>query len=107
MTREYQEDLEAGRYEPEWLAEAGQAMEERAAGKFDKYKEDQFEEFWGQKQKIDLRALAGDSTKTKLEQLLRDGFIKVGDEFSYRRVFGAPGAPKIMVEKDVKVCLYK
>lgn len=49
--RLFQVDLKAGRMEPEWLAQAAQAMEERAEGKFDDWKEKNFEEYWGQKAK--------------------------------------------------------
>ncbi len=37
--------------DPEWLAQAAQAMEERAEGEFDDWKEKNFEEYWGQKAK--------------------------------------------------------
>lgn len=107
LVREFQEDLGAGRYEPQWQKQATQAMEERAAGKFDKFKEDQFEAFWGQKQKVNADDRAGDSSKIKLADLVQAGRIKVGDILSFRRVFekkgeGAEG--KWMIEKEIKVC---
>ena len=100
--REFQEDLASGRLDPEWQADAAQAMEERARGEFDSYKEDQFEAFWGQKQKLNHDALAGESTKIKLELLIQNGLFKVGDSFNYSRVFGR-GKNGVLVEKECKV----
>ena len=100
--REFQEDLASGRLDPKWQADAAQAMEERARGDFDAYKESQFEAFWGQKQKMDHGALAGESTKIKLELLIENEIFKVGDYFSYSRVFGR-GKNGVLVEKDCKV----
>ena len=77
-------------------------MEERARGDFDKYKADQFEEFWGQKQKTHSRELAGESAQIKLEELVKHGVMRVGDIFSYSRVFGK-GKDRFMVEKDARV----
>ena len=100
--REFQEDLGSGRLDPKWQADAAQAMEERAQGKFDAYKEEQFEAFWGQKQKADHNALAGESTKIKLELLIQNDIFKVGDYFSYSRMFGR-GKSGVLIEKDCKV----
>ena len=100
--REFQEDLASGRLDPKWQADAAQAMEERARGEFDAYKEDQFEAFWGQKQKLDHDALAGESTRIKLDMLIQNDVFKVGDYFSYSRVFGR-GKNGVLVEKDCKV----
>ena len=99
--REFQEDLAAGRLDPKWQADAAQAMEERARGEFDAYKEDQFEAFWGQKQKLNYDALAGESSKIKLEMLIQNNIFKVGDYFSYSRVLG--GKKRVLIEKDCKV----
>ena len=100
--REFQEDLAAGRLDPKWQAEAAEAMEARARGDFDAYKEEQFEAFWGQKQKMPHGALAGESTKIKLDLLIENEIFKVGDSFSYTRVFGR-GKSGILIEKDCKV----
>ncbi len=100
--REFQEDLSSGRLDPKWQADAAQAMEERARGKFDAYKENQFEAFWGQKQKLSHDALAGESTKIKLDLLIQNNIFKVGDYFSYSRVVGR-GKSGVLVEKDCKV----
>ena len=101
--RQFQIDLEAGRYDPEWQRQAAQAMEERAAGKFDSYKEEHFEEWWGQKQKLPSDVLAGNSTKMKLDVLVRAGVFKVGDVWSYARVFGKAKEGRVLIEKDVTV----
>ena len=100
--REFQEDLGSGRLDPKWQADAAQAMEERAQGKFDAYKEDQFEAFWGQKQKSNHHDLAGESTKVKLDLLIQNEVFKVGDYFSYSRVIGR-GKSGVLIEKDCKV----
>ncbi|KAF6241319.1 hypothetical protein HO173_000029 [Letharia columbiana] len=100
--REFQEDLSSGRLDPKWQADAAQAMEERAQGQFDAYKESQFEAFWGQKQKLNHDALAGESTKIKLDLLIQNEIFKVGDYFSYSRVFGR-GKNGVLVEKDCKI----
>ena len=102
LVREFQEDLGAGRYEPEWQAQAAQAMEERARGDFDKYKDDQFEQFWGQKQKTPWRDLAGESSNIKLDDLVENNIIREGDIFSYSRVIGK-GKERILIEKDSKI----
>lgn len=100
--REFQEDLASGRLDPKWQSDAAQAMEERARGEFDAYKEDQFEAFWGQKQKLSHDAVAGESMKIKLDFLIQNKVFKVGDYFSYSRVFGR-GKNGVLVEKDCKV----
>ena len=102
--REFQEDLSTGRLDPGWQEAAGEAMEERARGDFDSYKENQFEEFWGQKQKLDWKAVAGESAKLKLDVMIQNGVFKEGDYFSYSRVAGRAKA-RVMVEKECKVRL--
>ncbi|KAL9611259.1 MAG: hypothetical protein Q9167_004085 [Letrouitia subvulpina] len=75
--RYLQEDLRAGRMDPEWQRQAYQAMKERAEGKFDSWKEKEFEEFWGQKQKVARNALAGHASKVQLEELLNSGLFQI------------------------------
>ncbi|PGH17261.1 hypothetical protein AJ80_04903 [Polytolypa hystricis UAMH7299] len=101
--RGYQQDLQNGKYDPEWQRQAAVAMEERARGRFDKFKEDQYEEFWGQKQKLDHYVIAGDSSKVKLEELIKHGVVRVGDVWKYSRSFGKKSEKKTLVEKEVKV----
>lgn len=100
--REFQEDLGSGRLDPTWQAAAAEAMEERARGKFDAHKENQFEAFWGQKQKLNHDAIAGESSKIKLDLMIQNNTFKVGDYFSYSRMFGR-GKNGVLVEKDCKV----
>ncbi|KAL9602871.1 MAG: hypothetical protein Q9219_001566 [cf. Caloplaca sp. 3 TL-2023] len=100
--RNLQEDLRAGRMDPEWQRQAAQAMEERAAGKFDDFKEKEYEEFWGQKQKISWDALAGHASKVRLEELLREGVFKVGDTWAFDHTFGRKD-DTVRVEKECKI----
>ena len=48
--RAWQAELGGGFFDPGWQKQAAAASAERAAGKFDRWKEEEFEEFWGQKQ---------------------------------------------------------
>ncbi|KAL8814524.1 MAG: hypothetical protein Q9223_006260 [Gallowayella weberi] len=100
--RNLQEDLRAGRMDPEWQREAHQAMEERAAGDFDNFKEREFEEFWGQKQKVDWKALAGDASKVRLDELLSAGLFKEGDVWSFSHTFGRRDEA-VPIEKECRV----
>ncbi|PYI10763.1 hypothetical protein BO78DRAFT_393738 [Aspergillus sclerotiicarbonarius CBS 121057] len=100
--RHFQLDLEDGHYDPAWQRQANQAMQERAAGKFDKFKEEEFEQFWGQKQKMDRTLVAGQSSQVKLKTLTDNGAIQEGDVWKYSRCF-SKGPAKILVEKEVKI----
>ncbi|PGH00680.1 hypothetical protein GX51_05666 [Blastomyces parvus] len=100
--RQFQSDLEMGKYDPEWQRQAAEAMEERAQGKFDKFKEEQFEEFWGQKQKLDYDVIAGESSRVKLGALVENGVVRVGDVWRYSRSFGR-GREKLLLEKEVQI----
>ena len=102
--RQWQNDLEAGRLDPEWQRQAAIAMEERAAGMFDQFKENEFEAFWGQKQKMDMRTRAGKSKSFKLEDLLAAGLFKEGDFLVYSRAFKRDGI-RTEVVKDCEVYL--
>lgn len=98
----FQEDLKEGRYDPKWLQDAQVAMQKRANGDFDDWKERNKEEFWGQKQKIDWNARAGDSSQHSLKTLVKAGLFKVGDVWHMRRGHGRGGAAMV-VEKDATV----
>ncbi len=103
--REFQEDLASGRLEPAWLEEAAEAMEERANGEFDDFKEKNYEEFWGQKQKLAWGTLAGESTTLKLEVMIEHDVFRVGDEIVFVRAIGR-GEKRVLLEKECKVnCL--
>ena len=77
-------------------------MEERAAGKYDNFKEDEFEAFWGQKQKFDSKMLAGQSAVVKLNDLISSDLFRTGDFWTYCRVFGR-GNNRVEVVKDCEV----
>ncbi|OKL63487.1 hypothetical protein UA08_01413 [Talaromyces atroroseus] len=97
--RNFQYDLESGRYKPDWQRQARRAVQERAEGKFDDYKEREFEQFWGQKQKINHGLIAGESSKVKLETLIQHDVVRVGDVWKYWRKFGK----QTVIEKEVKI----
>ncbi|KAA8643291.1 hypothetical protein EYZ11_002328 [Aspergillus tanneri] len=100
--RNFQLDLQSGRYDPDWLHQAEEAMTQRAAGNFDKFKEDEYEEFWGQKQKLDKTIIAGQSSRVKLQTLVEQGLVREGDVWKYSRAF-SKGPGRILVEKEAKI----
>jgi hypothetical protein len=85
--RNYQYDLENGRYEPEYLAKAEEARRRRIEGEFDSWKEAQFELQWGSKQKMYHGAVAAESAKIRLKEMITTNQFKIGDIFSVRRAF--------------------
>lgn len=101
--RQFQVELQNGFHDPEWLRQAELAMEERAAGAFDRFKEEEFEEFWGQKQKMDKTLLAGQSSQVKLKTLIDHNVVREGDVWKYSRCF-SKGADRVLVEKEARVC---
>jgi hypothetical protein len=101
--RQFQLDLENGRYDPEWLRQAEKARKQRESGDFDTFKEREFEQFWGQKQNFNKRLLAGDSAKIKLSELVEHGVIQLGDVWRFRFGFGK-GENNIKIDKEVRVC---
>lgn len=101
--REFQEDLAAGRCDPKWQVAAAEAMEERARGDFDDFKEKNYEEFWGQKQKLDRTLLAGESSTLKLEVMIENGVFRIGDEIVFARVVGQKKENQVFLEKECKV----
>ncbi|MCJ1445388.1 MAG: hypothetical protein MMC23_005893 [Stictis urceolatum] len=100
--RNFQNDLREGRYENEWREEAVQAMAERAAGEFDEWKEEQFEEYWGQKTKLNPREFSNEMARVTLEEMIAASTFEVGDVWSYSRPFGR-GKAAFLVEKHVKI----
>jgi hypothetical protein len=99
--RLFQNDLTHGHYEKDWKESAAQAMEERARGDFDQWKESQYEQFWGQKQKVGM-VIAGEMAKIKLPELIEDGNFRVNDIWSYARAFRKSNGTAL-IEKEVKV----
>ncbi|KAE8354777.1 Asx homology domain-containing protein [Aspergillus coremiiformis] len=100
--RHFQLNLQHGRYDPGWLREAEQAMQQRANGNFDKFKEEEFEQFWGQKQKMDKTLVAGQSRQVKLSTLVDHGVVLVGDVWKYSRAF-SKCKPRLLVEKEARI----
>lgn len=100
--RQFQVDLENGRYDPEWLRQAESARQQRENGDFDSFKEREFEQFWGQKQKMDMRLLAGESGRIKLGTLVEAGVILPGDVWRHTFVFGK-GSDRIVIDKEARV----
>lgn len=100
--RQFQLDLQNGRYDPEWLRQAEEARKQRQHGDFDSFKEREFEQFWGQKQKMNMRALAGESSRIKLAELVDAGIILLGDVWRFTFVFGK-GEQRVVIDKEAKV----
>ncbi|KAJ5598496.1 hypothetical protein N7537_008580 [Penicillium hordei] len=100
--RQFQLDLQNGRYDPEWLRQAQEAREQRENGEFDDFKEREYEQFWGQKQKAVWNAPAGESARVKMGTLINDGVIQLGDIWKFYYVYGR-GPGRIVIEKEVKV----
>ncbi|OJD36406.1 dynein heavy chain-like protein [Diplodia corticola] len=98
----FQFDLSEGRLEPEWQHDGLVAMERRARGEFDGWKEKEVEAFWGQKQKLSYDVLAGESSKVKLETLIAAGCWEVGDVWVYTRGFGR-GKHAVKIEKEATI----
>lgn len=107
--RNFQSDLADGRCRATWKRQAVQAVHDRAEGKYDEYKEREFEQFWGQKQKINHGLIAGESSKVRLQTLIEHGLVRVGDVWKYTRFFSGRNnnAGQILVEKEAKVGLLK
>ncbi|MCJ1419117.1 hypothetical protein MMC32_005470 [Xylographa parallela] len=97
--RVVQDEVRSGRHEPEWLEEANEASKERAAGLFDEHKDKEFEEYWGQKQRVDPHAQAGDAVQVSLGDMIKANLFRTGDAFKYSRSFGR-GKSAILVEKE-------
>ncbi|KAI9786964.1 MAG: hypothetical protein M1839_005195 [Geoglossum umbratile] len=103
--RMFQEDIASGRYDPEWIRQARKSMADRAEGDFDMWKEREYEEFWGQKQKMAQNVIAGESNKIKLETLVRNDVFQVGDIWYFSRSFASSKGkkPGILVEKEAMI----
>ncbi|KAF8427411.1 Asx homology domain-containing protein [Tirmania nivea] len=94
---EFQDDLIQGRYEPSYIAEAANARKARLEGAVDKYKDGQYELFWGQRQHFGM--IAGAAANIKLPELIQKGLLKAGDIWAYKRTFDKV----VVLEKEVTV----
>ncbi|OKP13441.1 hypothetical protein PENSUB_632 [Penicillium subrubescens] len=100
--RQFQLDLENGRFDPEWLRQAEQARRKRENGDFDSFKEREFEKFWGQKQRTRDTAASGESSKVKLTQLIEAGVFLVGDVWRFSYCYGK-GQDRLVIDKEVRI----
>ncbi|EPS28601.1 hypothetical protein PDE_03547 [Penicillium oxalicum 114-2] len=100
--RQFQVDLENGRFDPEWLCQAENARRKRENGDFDSFKEREFERFWGQKQKTQMNVISGESSKIKLPQLIEAGVFMIGDVWRFDYVWGK-GPERVHVAKEVRI----
>ncbi|CAG8173442.1 unnamed protein product [Penicillium olsonii] len=100
--RQFQLDLENGRYDPKWLRQAQEARERRSEGAFDSFKEREYELFWGQKQKVHCKAPAGESARVKLGTLITEGVVQLGDVWRFYFVFGR-GSGRIVIDKEARI----
>ncbi|OBT88485.1 hypothetical protein VE02_03485 [Pseudogymnoascus sp. 03VT05] len=92
-----QEDIAEGRNDPGWLEEAAEASEQRADGEFDDWKDNEYEMFWGVKQKLQSNVLTGLSGSIKFDDLVTRELIKPSDIFLFQRTIG-----KVFIEKEIK-----
>lgn len=58
---------------------------ERAKTQTDDWKDEQFEEYWGQKYDAMTRGLAGDSSAVKISDMAKHGLIRIGDVWRLSR----------------------
>ncbi|CAG8386512.1 unnamed protein product [Penicillium salamii] len=100
--RQFQLDLQNGRYDPKWLRQAQEARERRAEGAYDAFKEREYEQFWGQKQKAAWKAPAGESARVKLGTLIKEGVIQLGDVWKFYFVYGK-GADRLVIDKEARI----
>lgn len=100
----FQEDLSEGRNDPAWITQARLASAKRQNGDFDDFKDREYEEFWGVKQKIPNHLIAGMSSAVKLENLFRGKALLVGDTWVLLRKFsGQNGTAPTILEKEMTV----
>lgn len=81
-------DIAEGKYTPENQAAIIEARKRSEAGEFNEFKDNKFEQFWGQKQRVNYEAVAGDTREVKITTLAKHQVLRVGDVFSLRRSFG-------------------
>lgn len=103
----FQEDISEGRNDPTWISQARQASEQRQNGDFDNFKDEEYEVFWGVKQKVAYNVVAGQSSALSLNTLFKENVLRRGDIWVLRRkVAGADGAAATIAEKEMMVRLY-
>lgn len=102
----FQEDISEGRNDPAWISQARQALEQRQNGDFDNFKDEEYEAFWGVKQKVPHNVIAGQSSALNLNILFKEDVLLEGDVWVLRRkIAGTDGAAATLVEKEMAVRL--
>lgn len=84
------------------MRDAEGARRQRENGDFDSFKEREFEQFWGQKQRMDMRLSAGECGRIPLGTLVRAGVFLPGDVWRWTFAFGK-GADRFVVDKEARV----
>jgi len=99
--RNWQDDLAAGRFKPTWRKAAGEAMEHRAKGVMDEWKEKEREPLYGAYSQLnemdEEKAL-----QIHLKDLIADDLFHVGDTWWYRYSYGKASA-QTQIVKELKV----
>lgn len=104
--KRFQEDISEGRNDPAWISQARQAQEQRQNGDFDNFKDEEYEAFWGVKQKVAYNVIAGQSSALSLNTLFKEEVLRKGDVWVLRRkIAGTDGAAATLVEKEMTVLL--
>ncbi|ODQ51843.1 hypothetical protein SAICODRAFT_8432 [Saitoella complicata NRRL Y-17804] len=94
--------LESDAYGNEALKTALATNEQRKQGKFDAWKDQEFERYWGQKQRLDSYAVAGDARGVSFADVVKASGACVGDVWVYHRSFGkGKGRAAIPVRKEI------
>lgn len=96
-------DVVNGLNEPNWLAQAYNAHCKRSYGKFDDFKDKNYEEFWGVKQRLASNAIAGTSAHHNLGEMIDREVVKPGDVFKYSRSFRNRS---MVIKKEAEVGTY-
>ena len=93
-------DIVTGLNDPDWLQKAYGAHFKRLDGKYDNWKDNAFEKFWGVKQRLASNVVAGSSAQHTLREMIERGVVKPGDVFKYSRTFKEG---PVTVKKDAEV----
>lgn len=90
--REFGEDLRDAFLDDDFLRDACRAASHRKKGKFDNWKDLEFEKYWGQKQKLPTFGIvAGQAAQISLVTLIKNRYLQAGDTWAYYRKFATGG----------------
>ncbi|KAJ5600390.1 hypothetical protein N7450_001457 [Penicillium hetheringtonii] len=87
---------------PNGCVKQSKLEKQRENGDFDSFKEQEFEQFWGQKQRLNKKLLAGESAKVRLSELIDAGVILLGDVWRFRYFFKTAEVP-VTVDKEGRI----